>query len=104
MEIILTGTEARVLVRTEFNIRTLLSPGNIPVVRHDGSTVAGLSLMPSAFFALEQRGGVFYFFGGGNGHGVGMSQNGVRSLVEMGKNYREIIAHYYPGTVIMTIK
>ena len=32
----------------------------------------------------------------GSGHGVGMSQYGANGLAKKGKDYREILAHYYP--------
>jgi len=108
MEMIFTGTDATVRVRTEFNIRTLLTPGAVPVTRHDGRYVTNLTLLPSAFFSMDIQNdtnghiAAVQFFGGGNGHGVGMSQNGVRTLVEMGLSYREIIQHYYPGVEVIT--
>ena len=107
MEMIMTGTEAAVRVRTEFNIRSLLTPGAAPVTRPGGSYVTNLTLLPSAFFTMDiekdTNGHIAAatFIGGGNGHGVGMSQNGVRTLVEMGLTYREIIAHYYPGVIVL---
>jgi len=107
MEMIFIGTEATAHVKTEFNIRALLNPGNIPVVRHNGTQVSNLQLLPSAFFTIEKetdangRITAVTFFGGGNGHGVGMSQNGVRALVDMGMTYSDILRHYYPGTQVM---
>jgi len=38
--------------------------------------------------------------GQGWGHGVGMSQYGALALAEGGRDYRAILANYYPGTVI----
>ena len=38
--------------------------------------------------------------GGGYGHGVGMSQNGAKSLSDAGKKYEEIIKYFYKGTEI----
>ncbi|MCP8615805.1 SpoIID/LytB domain-containing protein [Salirhabdus salicampi] len=38
--------------------------------------------------------------GRGYGHGVGMSQWGAHYMAETGKNYKEIIDFYYPGTQI----
>jgi len=108
MEMIFTGTDAAVRVRTEFNIRSLLTPGAVPVTRHDGSQAANLILLPSAFFTMDIQNdtnghiAAVQFFGGGNGHGVGMSQNGVRTLVDMGLSYQEIIKHYYPGVDVIT--
>ncbi len=36
----------------------------------------------------------------GYGHGVGMSQWGADAMAKEGKNYNEILTHYYQGTVI----
>ena len=37
----------------------------------------------------------------GSGHGVGMSQYGANVMAAQGADYREILAHYYPGTVLV---
>jgi stage II sporulation protein D len=37
----------------------------------------------------------------GYGHGVGMSQTGADSLAKEGKNYEEIIKHFYTGVEIV---
>ncbi len=38
--------------------------------------------------------------GKGSGHGVGMCQVGTLRQARAGADYRDILAHYYPGTVI----
>ena len=38
--------------------------------------------------------------GAGNGHGVGMSQDGALGYAEHGSSYQTILAHYYTGTAI----
>ncbi len=43
------------------------------------------------------------FRGGGNGHGVGMSQNGVKGMVDLGSDYKSILKHYYEGTEVKEI-
>jgi stage II sporulation protein D len=40
------------------------------------------------------------FLGRGWGHGVGMCQNGAYGLAIGGAPFSEILAHYYPGTVL----
>lgn len=40
------------------------------------------------------------FSGRGWGHGVGLSQYGAKTLAENGWQYVDILAHYFPGTVI----
>ncbi len=42
--------------------------------------------------------------GHGFGHGIGMSQYGAEGLARHGKNFREIIKHYYTGVDIATSK
>ncbi|MEG1550058.1 MAG: stage II sporulation protein D, partial [Ruthenibacterium sp.] len=37
------------------------------------------------------------------GHGVGLSQYGANAMAAEGKTYAEILAHYYPGTVLGAI-
>ena len=44
--------------------------------------------------------GTFVFTVYGYGHGVGMSQDGTIQMARNGKNYVEILTHYYPGTTV----
>ncbi len=44
----------------------------------------------------------FVIKGRGNGHGVGMCQNGAMGLAEHGYSYEEILKHYYTGVEITT--
>lgn len=45
---------------------------------------------------------VLYIRGGGNGHGIGMSQYGAYGYALHGWTYEQILAHYYQGTSIGT--
>ncbi len=98
-ELLIKGSENTILVRYQTNIRKLLAPVATEVVRLDGSTVNGMSLLPSAFFVIDKGSRdsktVFTLTGGGFGHGTGMSQNGVKTMVSKGKSYEEILKHYY---------
>ncbi|GEM_PF-198467 len=42
----------------------------------------------------------FLFFGGGFGHGVGLSQFGAAGMAEAGATAGEILMHYFPGTTL----
>ncbi len=102
-ELMITGTKNTVLVSTEYNIRVLLSPNNSTVYRLDETGVENLTLLPSAFFVIdnEKEGknlASVTLTGGGYGHGVGMSQNGVKSLADAGKSYDEIVPYFYKDT------
>lgn len=46
--------------------------------------------------------GKFVFRVYGWGHGVGMSQKGAVKMAKDGKNYEEILTHYFNGTVVKT--
>lgn len=107
-EIIIQGTENTIKVKKEYNIRALLAPTYDKVVRQDESKVENLAMLPSAFFRMdknEKNGKLssIKLIGGGYGHGVGMSQNAVKSLVDSGKDYEAIVAYFYKGTELGTI-
>ncbi len=60
-----------------------------------------LSLRSTNFqVALTEEG--FHFTVKGWGHGVGMSQAGAIFLAKQGADYREILAHYYPGSTLLS--
>ena len=96
------GSQETIKVTGEYNIRKLLAPGNSTIHRKDGTQVEGMELLPSGFFYIRQEGENIVFVGGGYGHGVGMSQNGVKTMADQGKTYEEILAHYYPQTSLHT--
>src|SRR5262249_57756561 len=50
--------------------------------------------------AAGSAGTVFLLDGRGWGHGVGMSQWGAEGYARHGFTYRQILAHYYPHTVV----
>ncbi len=87
-------------------IRKLLAPKKQEVIRQDGASAGTMSLLPSAFFVMdvsEKNGEVteIALSGGGYGHGTGMSQNGAQGMAGAGKNYEEIIGHYYEGVELL---
>lgn len=101
VELLIRGSANTILVRNQTNIRTLLAPEKTTVYLANDVTVDGFSLVPSAFFYVEPGSSdgrtVFVLYGGGYGHGVGMSQNGVKSLADAGYTYEGILKHYYKG-------
>ncbi len=58
-----------------------------------------LGLNSTAFTVSADSGGVTITTRG-KGHRVGMSQYGADAMAVKGSTYKEILAHYYPGTVI----
>ena len=96
-------------LHSEYDIRTALAPEGLSVTRQDGSQVMGTSLLPSAYFTLEEsrdeQGDLtgYKILGGGYGHGVGMSQNGAKGMADTGKNYQEILKYFYKDVEIGNI-
>lgn len=107
-EMVIEGSKNTIKVTSEAFIRQLLRPIYDDVIRQDGSKISGLSLLPSAFFVIDKvktNGSVtgIKLSGGGYGHGVGMSQNGVKALADAGNGYKEILEHYYHKINIVSI-
>lgn len=63
-----------------------------------GKRIREIFGLKSTDFDLTYSGEAFVFKVQGYGHGVGMSQYGCNELAKEGKNYREILSHYYVGT------
>jgi len=87
--------EAGTFTDTKDHIRTSLK-----YVNASGAQVS----LPSTLFTIEpvldrKTGEVegFVAYGGGFGHGVGLSQTGAVGMAEKGRAYDEILEHYYQG-------
>lgn len=107
-EMMIIGTKKTILLRYQSNVRSILAPNEAEIIRLDGSTVSGMTLLPSAFCVIDKvtKDGettAFKIIGGGFGHGVGMSQNGVKTMTKLNKTYEEILAHYYSNALLAMI-
>jgi len=58
----------------------------------------GWNKIRSDLYDVRNAGEQIIFSGRGSGHGVGMCQAGAEEMAREGKNYREILSFYYPGT------
>ena len=99
-EMLLTGEEGTLKIKYEYNIRLMLGIPGGEIQKNDGSTGEGSNLLPSGYFVMEEvredQSLVGYqIYGGGLGHGAGMSQNGARVLAEQGYGYDEILQFFY---------
>lgn len=107
----IVGSDGSYRVMKEYNIRYLIRPNQVatksaePIIleTHDGQAIANYAILPSAFFAfdiLRDTQGLVSrvrIYGGGMGHGVGLSQWGMKGMALAGATYQEIIKHYYQG-------
>ena len=84
----IVGTKRTITVGKELEIRKWLSKSHLY----------------SSWFDVEKReeGGetIFYLHGHGWGHGVGLCQIGAAVMAEHGYKYEQILAHYFPNTIL----
>ncbi len=82
---------------TDGNRVKTIKIGNLEL---SGVEIRSIFSLRSANFKVTIQDDSIIFEVVGYGHGVGMSQTGADSLAKEGKNYEEIIKHYYTGVKI----
>lgn len=109
------GEKQTFRISTEYAIRKVLRPArqgdgqDIVMQCCDESTRKNMNLLPSGFFVIEEKRGDdgtlenVTLYGGGNGHGVGMSQYGAKKMGEKGFTYDEILEHYFCGAKVCKV-
>ncbi len=111
----IVGSDRTIMIYTELYIRSLIRPyqyipNNEPITLNMvGTKMQNYTIMPSSFFTMDKTYGndgveSITFYGGGNGHGVGLSQNGANELLNSGMSVLEVIEHYYTGAVVESMK
>ena len=63
----------------------------------------GYMKLKSLQFEVEPSSKGWTIHGSGFGHGAGLCQWGAKVLADRGADYREILAHYYPGTELQVL-
>ena len=81
-------------------VRSVLFIGTTGSVVLSGNDLRSIFSLPSTLFDIRFRGGEVIFSGYGSGHGLGLSQWGAKELAEKGKNYKDILLHYYSGVTL----
>lgn len=89
--------EIRILEHTDSNRVKTIKFGNHEISGVEARSILGLK---STNFEIEKQDGKIKFSVKGYGHGVGMSQTGADTMAKEGKNYEEIIKHFYIGVEI----
>lgn len=84
----ISGTRRKMIIGKELEIRKILSKSH---------------LYSSCFFVekVEENAIIWFILhGAGWGHGVGLCQIGAAVMGDRGYTYREILGHYFPGSVL----
>jgi SpoIID/LytB domain protein len=88
--------------RVEF-VDVLFTKGIFKRLRgEDVRRLLGYDKVKSTMFEVQKNGTHVVFNGRGHGHGVGMCQWGARAMASGGKSFKGILAHYYPGSKLIT--
>ena len=104
-------SNGKYLIAKEFNVRKLLATNNALYGSkgEEGSynskpITPNITSLPSAYLALEDEGGYINIYGGGFGHGVGMSQFAAGTLTKNGENYKNVLKRYYTNVKLSTVE
>ena len=86
-ELKVVGSKRTLIIGKELEIRKWLSNSHLY----------------SSAFVVEKNGDTFTLYGAGWGHGVGLCQIGAAVMATKGYTYKEILAHYYPNTELLSL-
>lgn len=101
LEMTIVSEKGTYKVQRDINIKRLLTPKTgMEITPLYGKKMENVSAFPSSFFVFDKEmysSGIksLTVYGGGYGHGAGMSQYGVIGLVRQGKTFEEILNTFY---------
>lgn len=108
--LLVTGSEGEKTISRQDNIRSALGDERLTLIQKNGKESSQKwSSLPSGFLTIESMGTneagekVFRIYGGGYGHGVGMSQNGAQGMAKAGMSCEEILKFFYDGVTVEEI-
>lgn len=104
-------SNGKYLIAKEFNVRKLLATNNALYgskgeegTYNSKPIIPNVTSLPSAYLALEDEGGYINIYGGGFGHGVGMSQFAAGTLTKDGESYKNVLKRYYTDIKLATVE
>lgn len=95
--------QGSILVTTEYNIRKILKAAATAMTDKNEKAIDAMELLPSAAFSVTPVEGGFVLYGGGYGHGIGLSQNGANGMAKAGFTYTDILLKFYQNITIENI-
>ena len=104
------GSDGVMTISGEGQVRAKLGNKYMTITKKDGSVMKNFDSLPSAYLAVDNQGvddkniTTFHIYGGGFGHGVGMSQNGAQAMAKEGKSFEDILKFFYHGVQVCEAK
>ena len=96
----LSGDPSQWITQISYTASGRVSSLRLGGVSLSGAAARSLFGLRSACFEVEEQNGIFTFRVTGYGHGVGMSQYGANAMAAGGKQWEEIVTHYFTGVAI----
>ncbi len=108
-EILIKGSACECVIVGENTIRTVLGSNKLVINTQSGTV--NYDILPSAFISIKpvhsetdnKSVTAYRIYGGGYGHGIGMSQNAVRKMSET-MDYENILKMFYRDVVIKNVE
>ena len=103
------GDKRQISIVNQNQIRKILSSYYSTIKLSDKTKRTKLSMLPSAFISIKsvyknnKLDGI-KIYGGGFGHGSGMSQSAACQMAKKGKGYKEILATFYNDVEITALQ
>lgn len=103
LELVIEFEFGKAKIQSEYNIRYIVGCAMENISYADGSKDAASRFLPSAYFSIsfQEKSRRYVLAGGGNGHGIGMSQYGADCMADQGWDYQKILNFYYDGIEIV---
>ena len=102
-KMLISYEKGSILVTTEYNIRKILGAAVISMTDKNGKAITSMTLLPSAAFSVVPAETEMVLYGGGYGHGIGLSQNGANGMAKAGFTYTDILRKFYQDIVLENI-
>ena len=99
------GSSGTSVIDGQNNIRYSLGSKDIELNVNADKKMQGMDSLPSAYIIIKPKKNEngeqeFFIYGGGYGHGVGLSQNMANEMAKSGMSYRQILEYFYDGVQI----
>ena len=117
IQLLLVGSRETIRILSEKNVRYILAGESTQLWLGENYAKEGKAngMLPSAFLTIDSKEETdkteetksitaYCVYGGGFGHGIGMSQNGARRMADRNMTYDQILTFFYVDTELTEMK
>lgn len=95
------SSKEKIEIRLTFGEGEYVKAVSVSSKNYSGTEFASALGLTSPCFTVNEDKNGFNFTVKGKGHGIGMSQYSADYMARQGSTYKEILAHFYPGTTLL---